>query len=162
MSIKIQKSEGPSFILYSLIAVVVLVVGSILIPKACDSAKPEYMYSTDLAVGKKAYADIVSLAPEFTISKYKTSPATSLVCRCQTTDGITVWIYMDTYQYDKFEGSNSHFSIYSNEQLFDDIRFRTPVRVHGKISNEDKLKVIGLSQRTNSKTVLRLDSIDSQ
>ena len=71
-------------------------------------------------------------------------------------------MYMHTYQYDKFEGSKTHYSSFSSEELYDSIMFSTPVRVHGRISNEDRLKVVGLSNKTNGKTVFQLDSIDSQ
>ena len=85
MSIKIQKSQTPTFLLYMFIVAAVLVVGSILIPKACDNAKPEYAYSPNLAVGEKAFVDIDFLVPEYTIAKYEKSPTSALLCRCKTT-----------------------------------------------------------------------------
>ena len=109
--------------------------------------KVEKKYSASASAGDLVYVDIVSIFPEIGIYTQGTTNYTEFVCKCKTSSGSTVWVYMTCNEYkNKFDSSasTSIFSPYQDEKTFSSSK-----RIHGEVRRADSI-MSGLSSDTGT------------
>lgn len=114
-------------------------------------APKEVMYLDGLASGKKVYADIVSIFPEYGIYTQGAENYSHFVCRCKTTSGSTVWTYMTVSVYK----SNFDFSALSSVSisLANEVTFASPKRIHGTTQRSESV-ISGLSANIGTMVII--------
>jgi hypothetical protein len=112
--------------------------------------KAEQKYTSNASVGDSVYIDIVSIFPEYGIYTEGQYIYTDFVCKCKTSSGSTVWVYMTCSEYkNKFDSSVSTMvgALYADE-----ITLSPAKRIHGKVISAESI-VDGLASKTGSKVI---------
>lgn len=110
-----------------------------------STVNTETKFSSISEAGDNVYADIVSIFPEIGIYTEGSSYYSYFVCKCKTTSGGTVWVYMTTSEYkDNFDSSAST-GIYN--EYADEVTYSSSKRVHGTARSAENV-MHGLSADT--------------
>lgn len=112
--------------------------------------KAEQKYTSSASVGDSVYIDIVSIFPEYGIYTEGQYFYTDFVCKCKTSSGSTVWVYMTCSEYkNKFDSSVSTMvgALYADE-----ITLSPAKRIHGKVITAESI-VDGLASKTATKVI---------
>ncbi len=155
-----KKSPGTSPLGCLIIGLIVLLL--IVIPiglSTCDSSGPkeEYKFSQSADAYDDVYVDIVSIEPSVGIYTEGSYTNTNVACKCKTSDGKTVWVYMSVYEYNKYIDSSAKISNSVNAD-YDVKYYSTAKRIHGTARKADSL-CEGLSSDTGT-MVLYFESIE--
>lgn len=129
-------------------------------PKASATAKPsstnssgttqaqkETKFSSSATSGDKVYADIVSIFPEIGIYTEGSSNYSYFVCRCVTSTGGEVWIYLTVNEYKSNFDSTASTSIFA--QYAEEVTLSSSKRIHGTVTRADGI-MSGLSADTGT------------
>ena len=109
----------------------------------------ESKFTTSAASGDPVYIDIVSIFPEIGIYTQGSSNYSEFVCRCKTSAGTTVWVYMTCSEYkSNFDSSasTSIFNSYADEKTF------SSKRIHGTAKKAENI-MSGLSSDTGTMVI---------
>lgn len=138
-----------------IILLISLISGGLSECNSSGNSEP-YVFSQSAESGDDVYVDIVSIEPEYSISTEGSYTSTDVACRCKTSDGKTVWVYMSVYQYNKYIDPDAKLSnSYSAE--FETVRYSPAKRIHGEARKAEVL-CDGLSEKTGT-MVLEFESI---
>ena len=120
-----------------------------------SSKNVETQFSQSVSAYDKVYADVVSIEPVYGIG---TTPAynTDVCCKCKTSSGGTVWVYMSVSQYNSYIDSSANISTTMGD--FEIKTYSSSKRIHGSARRADSL-CDGLSSDTGT-YVLYFSSID--
>ncbi len=118
--------------------------------------KAETKFSSSVSAGESVYADIVSIFPEIGIYTQGNSYYSYFVCKCKTSSGTTVWVYMTCSEYKNNFDSSASTSIYN--QYADEVTFSTSKRIHGTAKRAESI-MTGLSSDTGT-MVIDYSSVD--
>lgn len=110
-----------------------------------STVNTETRFSSTSEVGDKVYVDIVSIFPEIGIYTEGSSNYSYFVCKCKTTSGTTVWLYMTTSEYKSNFDSSASTSIYN--EYADEVTYSTSKRVRGTVKASESV-MYGLSDDT--------------
>ena len=118
-----------------ILAIVVAILAIVFLPRIMAPAVP---YSLDLKVAQRAYMDVVSIDPSYSISQVvnglNTGSNHELVCACVTTEGESVWVHFDTTEYFELIDPSLKEYLYDPEAEFWPVKyFEEPVRITGII-----------------------------
>ena len=122
------------------------------ISKCSFQSKEEVEFSAQVQDQDPAYIHVKSIEPEFSVSQRYSMAFSDIVCRCTTTSGETVWVYISTNDYNKYIDSDAQFSSALFGNTFETIYFEKDTIIHGKVRNAEDL-CDGLESKTE-KTVL--------
>lgn len=120
------------------------------------SEKEPVAFTTDLRPGSPAFVDVVSIEPVYRMGETQFSYDYT-ACRCITTDGETMWIYMEAAQYNQYL---NHINFKALEWQAGKTTFAQPLRFHGTVKTSDGT-FDGLERRTKTDTLLVLESVDA-
>ena len=112
--------------------------------------KAEQKYTSSASVGDSVYIDIVSIFPEYGIYTQGQYIYTDFVCKCKTSSGSIVWVYMTCSEYkSKFDSSVSTMvgALYADE-----ITLSPAKRIHGKVITAESI-IDGLEADTAKKVI---------
>lgn len=116
----------------------------------------EQKYSSLSKTGAAVYVDLVSFEPCVTVSKTMINGEREiipsyLVCKCKTTNGATVYIYLLLQEYQREIDPNAD---YVNLKLgrFETIMYSSKRTLHGYVQDAEQL-CKGLSTQTGSKVI---------
>ena len=127
-----------------IILLISLISGGLSECNSSGNSEP-YVFSQSAESGDDVYVDIVSIEPEYSISTEGSYTSTDVACRCKTSDGKTVWVYMSVYQYNKYIDPDAKLSnSYSAE--FETVRYSPAKRIHGEARKAEVL-CDGLSKK---------------
>lgn len=113
-----------------------------------SSTSTETKYSSSTAKsGDKVYVDIVSIFPEIGIYTQGSSSYSHFVCKCKTSSGSTVWVYMTCSEYKSNFDSSASTSVYSS--YADEVTFSSSKRIHGTVKTANNI-MSGLSSDTGT------------
>lgn len=116
-------------------------------PKPTTPASTETKYSSSAKSGDKVYVDITSIFPEVGIYTSGSSNYTYFVCKCKTSSGSTVWVYMTCSEYKSNFDSSASTSIYS--EYAEEVTFSSSKRIHGTVKTANNI-MSGLSADTGT------------
>ncbi len=162
-----SKSSNSGCLVWIAIAAVIIVIISIVIDISGSSSKSsnssssstysqnnfgntkpekkeESKFTKNSTSGDAVYADIVSIFPEIGIYTQGSSNYSHFVCKCKTSFGSTVWVYMTCSEYKSNFDSSASTSIYN--QYADEKTFSSK-RVHGTAKRAESI-MSGLSSDT--------------
>ena len=118
--------------------------------------KKETRYSSDSSIGDKVYVDIVSITPKIGIYPSGYDIYTDFVCKCKTSAGNTVWIYIEVLDYwEYFDDTASGFTDNSG---YSTKYFSKAKRVHGVVVKADNI-TNGLSDDIGRNKVIKFSSV---
>ena len=117
--------------------------------------KTESKFTSSASAGDEVYADIVSIFPEIGIYRQGSPIYSSFVCKCKTSSGSTVWVYMSCSTYQRNFDSSASTSIYNN--YADQVDFSSAKRIHGTVVTAESI-MSGLSSDTG-KLVIEFSSV---
>ena len=112
-------------------------------------AESESKFTGSSTPGSKVYADIVSIFPEMGIYTQGSSTYTHFVCRCKTSSGGTVWVYMTTSEYKNNFDSSASTSVYN--QYAEEVTFSAK-RIHG-VAKKAEAIMSGLAAETSTMVI---------
>lgn len=95
----------------------------------------ETQFSQSVGSGTKVYADIVSIFPEIGIYTQGSSDYSSFVCKCKTSSGTTVWVYISVSEYKS--NFDSSISTDVNTQFAEEITFSASKKIHGTVKTSN-------------------------
>lgn len=113
-------------------------------------ASTETKFSSSAASGDKVYADIVSIFPEIGIYTEGLSNYSYFVCRCETSTGGKVWVYLTVNEYKSNFDSTASTSIF--EQYAEEVTLSSSKRIHGTVARADSI-MSGLSADTGTMVI---------
>jgi FlaG/FlaF family flagellin (archaellin) len=160
-----KKSNNPGCLVGIIVAVIIFIIiavssgggGSSKTSPSTSSnnsnstqAQSESKFTSSSAAGSKVYADIVSIFPEMGIYSQGSSTYTHFVCRCKTSSGGTVWVYMTTTEYKNNFDSSASTSVYN--QYADEVTFSTK-RIHG-VAKKAETIMSGLAAETSTMIIV--------
>ena len=110
--------------------------------------KPAKEFSVSLKDGTKAYVDIVTIEPMYSIHTKGSTFVYSIICKCTTNKNSTVWVRMTENEYQKYIDPEASFEYYFSE--YKTVYLSKPIRIQGKVWDsddvaEDLYKKIGQS-----------------
>lgn len=160
------KSKNPGCLVGIIIAVIIIIIIAVSSGGGSGSSssnsgksssyssgttqtQTESKFTSSSTSGSKVYADIVSIIPEVGIYTEGSSNYSSLVCKCKTSSGGTVWVYMTTSEYKNNFDSSASTSIYN--QYADEVTFSSK-RVHGVAKKADTI-MSGLASETSTMVI---------
>lgn len=113
-------------------------------------------FSQKLAVGSYAYTKIVSIQPKYLIYEENEEWGYAYVCKCKTSGGSTVWIYIECSDYwDNFDdNAGNHVGYWGANK----ISFSSAKKINGKVMFADS-KSSGLSDKLGVEKILKFTSI---
>ena len=151
-----QKAKGIGcLVVIGIIILICLISGGLSQCGTGGSSEP-YVFSQSAESGDEVYVDIVSIEPEYSISTQGAYTTSNVACRCKTSDGKTVWIYMSVYEYNKYIDPDAKLSNSYNAE-YDTVRYSPAKRIYGKARKAESL-CDGLSTKTAT-MILYFDSI---
>ncbi len=109
------------------------------------STSSEVKFSNSVSAGDKVYIDIVSITPEIGIYTEGSSIYSHFVCKCKTSSGTNVWVYMTTSEYKNNFDSSASTSVSSS--YADTVSFSSSKRIHGVAKRAENI-MTGLSTDT--------------
>ena len=130
-----------------------------------DNGKPtDRVYTEDLRQGKRAYTEIISIEPAYRVGDtYGDSGTvlryTEVACKCVTTTGETVWVYMEVSDYNDYFDPDADLRSTISFDFVQTLTFAAPVRIDGKAWKADEL-CEDLSESIGCAMVLKMESLD--
>ena len=118
----------------------------------------EVIFSSSVTAGTDVYADIVSIFPAIGIYTQGSSYYTHFVCKCETSTGSLVWVYISASEYKKHFDANVSTSIYNDYK--DEKTFTYSKRIHGEARKADNV-MSGLSSDTGATMLIDFESVGS-
>ena len=112
--------------------------------------KAEEKFSSSASSGDAVYADIVSIFPEIGIYTQGNSYYSYFVCRCKTSSGSTVWVYMTCTEYKNNFDSSASTSIFN--QYAEEVTYSSSKRIHGTATRAESI-MSGLSSDTGTMVI---------
>jgi len=116
-----------------------------------NSASSEVKFSSSVSAGDKVYIDISSIIPEIGIYTEGSNNYSHFVCKCKTTSGTNVWVYMTTSEYKNHFDSSASTSVSST--YADTVSFSTSKRIHGVAKRAESI-MSGLSSDTANMVIV--------
>ncbi len=116
----------------------------------------EKAFTTSTALNTPVYVNIVSIFPEIGIYTEGTSYYKEFVCKCKTSSGTYVWVYMTCSDYKKYFDASASTSIYNSTA--ETKTFNTSKKIHGTTINADSV-LSGLSSDTG-KIIIKFKSVN--
>ena len=155
---KVRMSGSDVAIFAVILAVVLGLIIGIPSCQAEKGAESEVLYTPGAEEFTYVYADITWVSPQFSITTRGNGVTSEdIVCKCLTTNGETLWLCMDDYDYQEcFEPDNWVY-----ELDFADKSLATPVQVHGLMREADDM-CKGLAQQIGCDMVLLVVSVGKQ
>lgn len=161
-----KKSSNPGYLVGIIVAVIIFIIiavssggGGSSSSKTSPStssynsnstqAESESKFTGSSTPGSKVYADIVSIFPEMGIYTQGSSTYTHFVCRCKTSSGGTVWVYMTTSEYKNNFDSSASTSVYN--QYAEEVTFSAK-RIHG-VAKKAEAIMSGLAAETSTMVI---------
>lgn len=120
-----------------------------------SSEDKEVVFSQSVSSYENVYVDIVSIEPTYGIGTTQTYNS-SVCCKCETSWGETVWVYMSVYEYNEYIDSSADIDTSYGD--FETVTYSQPQRVHGIAREADSL-CEGLGNKADT-MVLQFDFID--
>ena len=117
---------------------------------SATSKKEEAKFSSSASSGDAVYADIVWIFPEIGIYTQGNSYYSYFVCKCKTSSGSIVWVYMTCTEYKNNFDSSASTSIYN--QYADEVTFSSSKRIHGTAKRAESI-MSGLSSDTGTMVI---------
>lgn len=152
-----QKAKGIGcLVVIGIIILICLISGGLSQCGSNGNSEPS-VFSQSAEVGDDVYVDIVSIEPEYSISTQGSYTTTDVACRCRTSDGKTVWVYMSVYEYNKYIDPDAKLSNSFNAE-YDTVRYSPAKRIYGEARKAESL-CDGLSSKTAT-IILEFDSIE--
>ena len=152
-----QKAKGIGcLVVIGIIILLCLISGGLSQCGSSGNSEP-YAFSQSAEVGDDVYVDIVSIEPEYSISTQGSYTTSDVACRCKTSDGKTVWVYMSVYEYNKYIDPDAKLSNSFNAE-YDTVRYSPAKRIYGEARKAESL-CDGLSSKTAT-IILEFDSIE--
>ncbi len=112
----------------------------------------ESAYTADTKAMTSVNAEIVSIVPGYTLNNGISAESTDVVCRCETTDGSTIWTAMPVKTY--YEQFDSEASLtFSGLASFEPVVYDPALTIHG-IAIPAVEVASGLSEAIGGDTVL--------
>ncbi len=112
----------------------------------------ESAYTADTKAMTSVNAEIVSIVPGYTLNNGISAESTDVVCRCETTDGSTIWTAMPVKTY--YEQFDSEASLtFSGLASFEPVVYDPALTIHG-IAIPAVDVASGLSEAIGGDTVL--------
>jgi hypothetical protein len=112
--------------------------------------KAEEKFTSSASSGDAVYADIVSIFPEIGIYTQGNSYYSYFVCRCKTSSGSTVWVYMTCTEYKNNFDSSASTSIFN--QYAEEVTYSSSKRIHGTATRAESI-MSGLSSDTGTMVI---------
>lgn len=112
--------------------------------------KAEEKFTSSASSGDAVYADIVSIFPEIGIYTQGNSYYSYFVCRCKTSSGSTVWVYMTCTEYKNNFDSSASTSIFN--QYAEEATYSSSKRIHGTATRAESI-MSGLSSDTGTMVI---------
>lgn len=133
------------------VVVVIAIFASLFNPPASTSDVPtertsnattettpkEIEFSQSVKSGQEVYADIVSIIPEYGISFENSTVNHSVVCRCTTSKGETVWLYMSTSEYTEHFDTSANLSYILGS--FEELEYSPARRIYGRSTKAESV-----------------------
>ena len=116
----------------------------------------EAKFTSNASSGDEVYADIVSIFPEIGIYTQGNTYYSYFVCRCKTSSGSTVWIYMTCSEYKSNFDSSASTNI--NNEFAEEVTYSSSKRIHGTAKKAETI-MTGLSSDTGT-MVIDFSSLD--
>ncbi len=137
-----------------MIFVMVGTFGYIIEPSLEQSSAPSQTFavseakwfSQSVSSGTPVYVDVVSIEPSIGIG-YNENANTDVVCKCETSDGSMVWVYMTVQDYITHIDSTARITN-PNSTEFEAVRYSSLKRIRGTAQRADDL-CEGLSEDTS-------------
>ena len=152
-----QKAKGIGCLVVIGIIILICLISGGLSQCGTSSSSEPYVFSQSADSGDAVYVDIVSIEPEYSISTQGSYTTTDVACRCRTSDGKTVWVYMSVYEYNKYIDPDAKLSNSFNAD-YDTVRYSPAKRIYGEARKAEVL-CDGLSAKTAT-MILEFDSIE--
>lgn len=118
---------------------------------AGTSSSSATLYSPGMSTGSKTYIDIVSIFPEIGIYTVGSSTYSDFVCRCKTSSGSTVWVYMTVSEYRTNFDADASASVYN--EYAEEVTFSVQKRIRGTVKRAESV-MDGLSSDINASTLI--------
>ncbi len=165
MAIRVPRNQAPVFF-GGLTLFVIVLLGVLTIPlDIAEKKRVEAEYSPDMSIDDKAYVDIVSCEPKYTVMDKK-RPALGVqdvICECQTVNNGKVLVAISHVYYinatRNFEGSKSvgkkgeYQTLYGSTESYDILSFPSPYRLHCRVSGS---KSFGLDKELADAVILEM------
>ncbi len=116
----------------------------------------ETKFSSSASSGDEVYADIVSIFPEIGIYTQGNTYYSYFVCKCKTSSGSTVWVYMTCSEYKNNFDSSASTS--TTNEYAEEVTYSTSKRIHGTAKKAESI-MTGLSSDTGT-MVIDFSSLD--
>ena len=152
-----QKAKGIGCLVVIGIIILICLISGGLSQCGTSSRSEPYVFSQSADSGDAVYVDIVSIEPEYSISTQGSYTTTDVACRCRTSDGKTVWVYMSVYEYNKYIDPDAKLSNSFNAD-YDTVRYSPAKRIYGEARKAEVL-CDGLSAKTAT-MILEFDSLE--
>lgn len=114
---------------------------------ACWEKIAEKKFTASVSSGEAVYVDIVSIFPEIGLYTQGNTYYSYFVCRCETSSGSTVWVYMSCFEYIGNFDSSASTSIY--DEYAEKVTFSSAKRIHGTAKRAEAI-LSGLSSDTGT------------
>ena len=121
-----------------------------------SQTEKESRYSTSSNIGDDVFADIVSIFPELGIYTQGSSYYTDFVCKCKTSSGTTIWVYMSCSDYKRYFDATASTSTYANYAY--EKSLSPSKKIHGTVKRAESI-MSGLSSTTGT-NVIDFSSVD--
>lgn len=129
-----------------------------------NSDETIYAYWTELqpfskksTSGEKVYAEIVSIFPEIGIYTEGSLTYNDFVCKCKTSAGNTVWVYMSCDEYKSNFDSEASTSVFLSSA--ETVEFSSSKKVYGAVKLADAV-MSDLSSDIDAEYLIEFDSVD--
>ena len=107
----------------------------------------ETSMTSNTGAGKAVYVDAVSIFPEYGIYNEGSNTYHHFVCRCKTTAGSTIWIYISCSDYHRYFDSSVSTKV--SELYADTVSFSSRKRIHGLTITAESI-LSGLGPQTDT------------
>ena len=147
--------------LVTVIALLLILVAVICVTQCSGEPEEEVEYTPHVWTGRLAYIHVKSVSPEYGVSSNYGGSYHSVVCKCTTTAGDTVWLYISISDYNKHIDEDADFNGYFGAS-FKTAYLPSGSVIHGKVRNTDDLVDGDLAGQIGTDSILKFESFEKK